>query len=71
VTSNGEHARDTQHSNCLWQINSIVLIVLLIASRRDCVRDWKGNLFTINRRKHISYKILFSCGTLPQTDTEA
>lgn len=70
VTRKGEHARDRQDNKCLWQVNPILLIVVLISQQKRQHGTGKGIYLQSTKETHFIKDLVFLWKTLPQIDTE-
>lgn len=70
VTRKGEHARDRQENKCLWQINPVLLIVVLISQQKRQYGTGKGIYLQSTKETHFIRDLVFLWNSLPQIDME-
>lgn len=69
VTRKGEHARDRQDNKCLWQVNPISLIAVLISQQKR--RYGIGIFLQSTEETHCIRDLVFLWNSLPQIAMEA
>lgn len=68
VTRKGEHARDRQDNKCLWQVNPISLIAVLISQQK---RQYGIGIFLQSTEEtHCIRDLVFLWNSLPQIAME-